>query len=57
MGCSLGNPLHHVGTLDAKLAEQANHPISRRDTTLVHTRTPSSRTDGHRWSNTPADRD
>ena len=36
MGYSLGNPLHHVGTLDAKLAEQANHPISRRDTTLVH---------------------
>jgi hypothetical protein len=46
-----------VGTLDAKLVEQANHPIRRRDTTLVHTRTPSPRTDGHRWSNTPADRD
>jgi hypothetical protein len=43
--------------LNAKLAEQANDPISRRDTTLVHTRTPSPRTDGPGWSDTPADRD
>jgi hypothetical protein len=29
IGCSLGDPLHHVGTLDANVAEQANDPISR----------------------------
>jgi len=49
--------LHHVGTLDAKLAEQASDPISRRETTFVHTRTPSARTDGPGWSGTPTDRD
>jgi hypothetical protein len=31
VGCRRGDALHHVGTLDAKLAEQANDPISRRD--------------------------
>jgi hypothetical protein len=47
--------LHHVNTLDAKLAEQANRPISRRETTLVHTRNPSPRTDGTVPGNQPCD--